>query len=189
MVVKWLFHWWGWRLWWNVSEWEWRVRGQREEGQQARRAEVRLLRQTGKCGKYRPSYNCLTLFEYEGCVWKLKSDVCVFQRKSWKRRFFTLDDSAVSYYKSETVSTQTFRVSCHMFMFLLVFLCPCLNCVFVCSGEGATPSDSAEGHPEGPWVSRQVRVSQILPRYHFLSPSGLLSSTDVNKFKYTNESR
>lgn len=35
--------------------------------------------------------------------------VCAFvsasQRKSWKRRFFTLDDNAVSYYKSEMVKT------------------------------------------------------------------------------------
>lgn len=29
----------------------------------------------------------------------------VSQRKSWKRRFFTLDDNAVSYYKSEMVIT------------------------------------------------------------------------------------
>lgn len=33
--------------------------------------------------------------------------MCVYQRKSWKRRFFTLDDNAVSYYKSEMVRRQT----------------------------------------------------------------------------------
>lgn len=44
--------------------------------------------------------------------------VCVFvsasQRKSWKRRFFTLDDNAVSYYKSEMVK----RVFCFLFFHL-----------------------------------------------------------------------
>lgn len=34
----------------------------------------------------------------------------VFQRKSWKRRFFTLDDNAVNYYKTESVRNQGFHV-------------------------------------------------------------------------------
>lgn len=34
----------------------------------------------------------------------------VFQRKSWKRRFFTLDDNAVNYYKTESVRKQGFHV-------------------------------------------------------------------------------
>lgn len=52
-------------------------------------------------------------------MWKLKrACVCarVFQRKSWKRRFFTLDDNAVSYYKSEMVR----QTSSHMLMFFCV---------------------------------------------------------------------
>lgn len=32
----------------------------------------------------------------------------LFQRKSWKRRYFILDDQTVSYYKNETVSQSFF---------------------------------------------------------------------------------
>lgn len=38
----------------------------------------------------------------------------VFQRKSWKRRFFTLDDNAVNYYKTESVRKQSFHVFAHV---------------------------------------------------------------------------
>lgn len=47
------------------------------------------------------------------------------QRKSWKRRFFTLDDNAVSYYKSDTVRSQ------HHFH-LLIISCDTLNMTVLC---------------------------------------------------------
>lgn len=37
---------------------------------------------------------------------KKRGCIVHLQRKSWKRRFFTLDDNAVSYYKSDTVTSQ-----------------------------------------------------------------------------------
>lgn len=61
---------------------------------------------------------------------------CVFQRKSWKRRFFTLDDNTVSYYKSEMVRSQILFFFFLYFLSLscvtVVFVCPCLNCACVC---------------------------------------------------------
>lgn len=94
-------------LWWNISDWRRGDRREREEGQQARCAEVWPLCQTRKCGEY----SAATLYQWphvginnllmETVIW------CLFQRKSWKRRFFTLDDNAVSYYKSEMVRSKT----------------------------------------------------------------------------------
>lgn len=60
--------------------------------------------------------------------------VCVFQRKSWKRRFFTLDDNAVSYYKSEMVRRLTLfpLMMLRFFSVTELFVCPCLNCAYLC---------------------------------------------------------
>lgn len=44
--------------------------------------------------------------------------VCHVQRKSWKRRFFTLDDNAVSYFKSEMVRRTPLPPSICQFFFL-----------------------------------------------------------------------
>lgn len=55
--------------------------------------------------------------------------VCHVQRKSWKRRFFTLDDNAVSYFKSEMVRRTPLPPSICQFFFsptMCWVLCACL---------------------------------------------------------------
>lgn len=80
---------------------------------------MQLLCQTGECGEYPVITDrrvCWSSKKKEkSCVEteKRKKNALrpVSQRKSWKRRFFTLDDSAVSYYKSEMVMTIIFSPS------------------------------------------------------------------------------
>lgn len=87
---------------------------------------MQLLCQTGKCGEY-------PLITDQRVCWSTKKNknLCenqekkmgvhpVSQRKSWKRRFFTLDDNAVSYYKSEMVMTIILS-SCRYFVSNLTY--------------------------------------------------------------------
>lgn len=70
---------------------------------------------------------------------------------------------------TQSVTTSLRWWAARLFVFPLT--CFCVTVVFVCihvwivlmsvPGEGASPSYSTEGHSESPWMSREVRVSQM----------------------------
>lgn len=77
---------------------------------------MQLLCQTGECGEYPliTDQPVCRSKKKKGCVETNRKKMClrpVSQRKSWKRRFFTLDDNAVSYYKSKMVMTVVFLLA------------------------------------------------------------------------------
>lgn len=102
--------------------------------------------------------------------------MCVLQRKSWKRRFFTLDDNAVSYYKSEMASI----FPSHMYMFPFYGPVMCLNlCVPLSQDKEPLRSiplrDIQKVHEclvKSGWVRRESAESPS-----FYSPCDYLSST------------
>ena len=139
---RWQWVWLCWRgrrgFWWNdVSEWEWRDGRQREEGQQAGRAEMWLLCETGKCGEYPATHDVTDKL----CVcWKALCAICDVVSLSLSLSLFLFSEKAGRGVSSPWMNTQSATSSpkwwgdrvCFI-VNVLFFLSVCVTGLFVCT--------------------------------------------------------